>query len=1029
LKKAHFATACLHAVASTVILLLASSIVCNAQFSTNGYDQARIKWYSVDFPSYTIIYPENCDSLAFSYGKELERYRVAEGISSGLVPGIYNARRTPVILHTCYGLSNGSVTWAPRRIDLYTLPQAYDPEPMPWIQNLAVHESRHMAQMQFGYRGPLKVLTWLLGDMAQGAYSAIWPNTWLLEGDAVTAETALTKAGRGRSADFLEYYKTAFDEGDTRDWYRWRYGSFRHYTPDHYALGYMTVAGARYVYRDTLFTKRYFDRLATNPFRFWNTQKTLREASGQGFSDSFRTIRETFHSIWEEDVRKRGEETSYDFMEDTDSWYSEPYGIVETEGKIYAVISGLRESPVLSIYDSTSRRFKEIRPFAEGTSRLRASNRRLWWSEGIPDLRWSLKMTSRIRCYDTVTGKITTLTKSGRMFNPYPSEDGKKVAAISLPYEGGSEAVVISTLDGKVLARRTMPDSLQAAEICLMGDEAVILGISNGGSALYRLKSDLSGELIPVTEPLPISIRNLQYSDGAVYFTCDRNGNNELYCTRPGSVEIRQVTSLRHGGDEFFMGKDRVYFTVLKADDRLLCSASCISPWEVDFSSIHRYKVAETLSSQEKAAALNVGIKWPEHTDTETIRSTPERYRKIPHIFRFHSWAPVYFDYDNISSLGGDTDLDKIATAGATALFQNSLGTAWGSVGYSFHSDPYYYLTGRKSRHSGHFRFNYSGLYPVFSLSADIGERNAIQYARTHIQTRSSTERIEGYLLDSPLVKIDANVYIPFNFSSSGWQRGMIPMVSYSFTNDRFDKSIYARIYEAPEYKKAKEYIVSEGSTVFMQRLQTSLRGYILRPTASSSVYPRFGIGAEAGYSTRLETDEIYSAAAYLYTYGYLPGITRNQGLKITARGQHQFEAWRGESAISVTPRGFGGSLASSFIRNFAHNQLLFTADYGIPIYVGDISCFSPFFYIRNFEIIPHFDYTMFSLDRKLTSGGLYSAGATLTAVMANLLWIPYDTRIGVRFGCNGGKTYETLSKAGGHPDRFYVEAVFSIDL
>lgn len=73
--------------------------------------------------------------------------------------------------------------------------------------------------MQFGYKGWLKPLTWILGDMAVGAYSALWPSTWLLEGDAVTAETALTRYGRGRSADFLNYYMMAFDEGDMRDWY------------------------------------------------------------------------------------------------------------------------------------------------------------------------------------------------------------------------------------------------------------------------------------------------------------------------------------------------------------------------------------------------------------------------------------------------------------------------------------------------------------------------------------------------------------------------------------------------------------------------------------------------------------------------------------------------------------------------------------------------------------------------------------------------------------------------------------------
>ena len=71
---------------------------------------------------------------------------------------------------------------------------------------------------------------------------------YFIEGDAVVAETALTPSGRGRTADFLNYYRIAFDNGDFRGWSQWLYGSQRNYYPNHYAMGYMTLANIRTAY-------------------------------------------------------------------------------------------------------------------------------------------------------------------------------------------------------------------------------------------------------------------------------------------------------------------------------------------------------------------------------------------------------------------------------------------------------------------------------------------------------------------------------------------------------------------------------------------------------------------------------------------------------------------------------------------------------------------------------------------------------------------------------------------------------------
>ena len=1022
-------------------LLLLAGHEASAQFHTNGDDPGRIRWSKMDSPHYRFIYPSGMDSLAVEYGTQMERFRMAESISSGLVPGEGYRRRTPVIIHAYHGIANGSITWAPKRADLYTLPDAYDPEPMPWIKSLAVHESRHLAQMQFGYKGWLHPLTYIIGDMAGGAYSALWPSTWFLEGDAVTAETALTRYGRGRSADFLDYYMMAFDNGDWRNWYRWRYGSYGDYAPNHYALGYMTIAGTRYCFDDPSFTERYLARPAHNPFSFFNTQRTVREASGKSFRESFDTLMTTFHSIWKQEQEARRPFTESRIVQDKGRWFTTMSGNVTYGGRVYGISSGIAESESLVCYDPHTGRTSRLRPFGSTTSGLKAGAGKLWWSESIPDSRWSLRMSSRIRSYDIRTGRVRNLTTRGRLFNPDISPDGSMLAAVEYPAEGGSAIVIVNAEDGSIIRRRQMPDSLQAVEVCLMDDRLAFSTVSEAGSGIHFISIDLDGEIGCLSEPLPVSISELGHSGSRLYFTSDRDGTQEMYSIEPGTGVFRQHTSLRYGGKEFSFSGDTLYFSSLVPSGRLLNEAlsGALTDKRVDFRDIHHYKVADCLSEQEKALAASKGISWADSdTSFRTAMSRPLRYRKALNILRFHSWAPLYFNYDKVRSLSGDLNYET-ASAGATALFQNSLGTAWGSIGYSFHNDPYSYLYNdgsHKYRHSGHILFTYSGLYPVFEISADFNDNAAVQYYRQEVTFNGTVQnQVLGLLRDTPSLNGNFKVYIPFNFSSGGWSRGLIPQVSYNICNDLFDKTLTRISYDGNfSGKKGPAHFtgLEEGKNVFMQTLNASVRGYIMRPVASSGTYPRLGAGMEAGYSTRVLLDDLYSSSAYIYMYGYLPGVTLTQGLRLSARYQHQFEASvKRENAISVAPRGFDSYGAESFIRNHSSDHLKITADYAIPIRTGDISFLSPVAYIKNLELTPHLDYTMFTSGRgsSIANGGLLSAGASIVAKLANLLWIPYDCSIGISAGYNGGPSYSHIKNAGYRMEHHYVQFVFNLSL
>lgn len=1027
-----------------------------AQFSEAGNDPAKVRWSRMDTPDFRLIYPRGSDSLARVYGISLENARSLVARSSGFYIGESYRSKMPVVLHNYYVIPNASVAWAPKRMDIFTVLDPYSPTPMPWATHLAIHEGRHAAQMQFGASGDLKILHWLTGEMFAGAMAGIFPGPALLEGDAVVAETALTRTGRGRQAGFLEYMMPAFDCGDWRDWYRWIYGSDKLYTPDHYRAGYMMVAGARVFFNDPMFMQRYLTS-AADRFRVGNLQKTLKEASGMKLKEAYRTIQEGFHGIWTEEAAARGPFMPAVQVSGKPRMHSEYAGGVAIDGSgIFSQKKGMAAAGSLVKIDLDGNE-KRIRSFASYTSDLMpdADGGRIYWSESVGGLRWTLGGSSRIRYVETSRpSKVRDLTRSGRYFNPAPSPDGKSVAVTEYPAGGGSRICLLSPEDGSVTKVYDAPDSLQFTEAVWVGERLFAAGLSNEGIGIYEVKEeDGKTVLQTLTAPLPVTVGHLRTDsrgDGpAITFLCDRTGVTELYSLNTESKVVRQMTATRYGIDDpFFNSKgDTLYYSSLAQSDNpsayrqgkmlYATAASDLPVREVDFEDIHRYPVAEALTDQENSLALFDPAATKEN---ENLFTEPKRYSKIrfPHI---HSWAPAYFNYDNVSSLSGD-EYYETASFGATAMFQNLFSTGSGMIGYNAHTDPY---NSGETRHSGHFQYTFTGLFPAFELSADFNDRSSMKIQRSQQQQKGSDYRVRnvGTLTDNPYFSGTAKVYIPLNFSSGGLRRGLIPQVKYRFTNDTFnDRILLYRVVKRTDGKdvgKTYNYIGKDNEH-FLQTLDFSVRGYILRSTAEAQVWPSLGIGAEAGVHTRPGLSEIFSNTAYIYTYGYLPGFTARQGLKLTASAE--FSLGNGsmlstpEGSLSPVPRGFAGTNLKSILNTCSGQRFKLTADYAIPLVDVDWTFLSPVAYIKNFVLTPFADWSCQSFDWNdvlhYNPGGvkrenLFSVGADLTVNLGNFFWLPYDAEIGIRYARNFWGNIDLFNISGLNAN--YIGCIFTVDL
>ena len=424
-------------------LFAAITVCAHAQFATLGSERASIKWCHIDTQNYRIIYPEGMDSLAVRYATLLQQYRLDVGRSAGYLPNQFFVTPFPVVMHPFTGESNGAVVGAPRRMELYTFPDPYYMiSPMPWEMNLAVHENRHVAQTQIAYDGFWEWLYWPFGEIAGTLAESVYSNPAMLEGDAVVAETALTEAGRGRTADFLAYYRMAFDQKDYRNWYKWRYGSLTHYTPDHYALGYLTIAGIRTRYDAPMFTRDYLHRL-TNPFKGINAfTATARKYTHQPLRYTWGDLVNYYKDEWAREDSLRGPFQDLDVLTPAKRGFTSYRGAVAVNNnhRILALRVGLDRDPQL--VEISSRGVKNLRPFS-ADSRLAYSEKTMsiYWSEVVPNPRWEMEQDSRIRCMNLISKRITDFTTKGRYANPSVSPDGTRLAAVEYPVRGGCRAV------------------------------------------------------------------------------------------------------------------------------------------------------------------------------------------------------------------------------------------------------------------------------------------------------------------------------------------------------------------------------------------------------------------------------------------------------------------------------------------------------------------------------------------------------------------------------------------------------------
>ncbi|MBS1504296.1 MAG: hypothetical protein JST32_19670, partial [Bacteroidetes bacterium] len=263
---------------SLFILLLVTTAYTNAQ--QFGGNPPSIKWNQINTPPAKVIFPRGLDSVA------QEVANIVMQMNGVVKPTIGNKQKQiSIVLQNQTTISNAYVGLAPFRSEFYLTPDPNNFElgSLPWPEQLAIHEFRHVQQYNNFNVGLSRVLHILFGEGGQALGNDLAIPNWFFEGDAVFNETLVSKQGRGRLPFFLDGYRALWAADKNYSWMKLRNGSYRDYTPDWYPTGYMLVSYGRENFGNQFWRNVTHDAAAFDGV-FYPLQRAVKKYSGESFT-------------------------------------------------------------------------------------------------------------------------------------------------------------------------------------------------------------------------------------------------------------------------------------------------------------------------------------------------------------------------------------------------------------------------------------------------------------------------------------------------------------------------------------------------------------------------------------------------------------------------------------------------------------------------------------------------------------------------------------------------------------------------
>jgi hypothetical protein len=602
-----------------------------------GGNPPSIKWKQVNSPAARIIFPQQMDSSAERISNIISYLSKTTQNTIGT-----KQRKINLVLQNQTTISNAYVSLGPFRSEFFLTPlqNSFELGSLPWNDQLAIHEFRHVQQYNNFNVGLSHLLRILFGEEGQAlANNAAIPN-WFFEGDAVFNETNVSMQGRGRLPFFYKDYRSLWLADKKYSWMKLRNGSYKDFIPDHYALGYLLVAYGREKYGDDFWKNVTHDAAAFKGL-FYPFQKAIKKYSGKNYIEFKNDAFTYFKNKLEENNQIAPAHKQF-VNQEFPSF---------TEGNtIVYVRSDYKHIPAFIIKNGNSEKRIRVRDVSIDNY-FSYRNGKIVYASYQPDIRWGYSDYSDLRILDVTTGNQRSITKHTKYFSPDISNDGNTIVAVQVSPNGKSK---------------------------FYGDK-IISAVRNTSGQMSMAVINVNGNVEYLT---PFSFNVIGYPtvfNDTIYFSAAHEKEDNLYAL---AIPNQKIFSLRSaiskngiGNYQPSVNANKIVWTTFTANGYSL--------QEADKNAMNWQEI----SPEQFAGKLsNFGIDALDKTNAGLLSSVPHenlpvlKYHKAFGLLHFHSIEPLVDDPEYSLTLVSENILNTLQSQ---LSFTYNRSEQWKRIGFT----------------------------------------------------------------------------------------------------------------------------------------------------------------------------------------------------------------------------------------------------------------------------------------------------------------------------------------------------------
>ena len=623
-----------------------SSTVVNSNAQHFGGNPTTVKWNQVNTPVARIIFPQQLDSSALRIANIISYLNQSTQNTIGT-----KQRKINVVLQNQTTISNAYVGLGPFRSEFFLTPSqnSFELGSLPWADQLAIHEFRHVQQYNNFNVGLSHLFKILFGDEGQAlANNAAIPN-WFFEGDAVFNETNVSKQGRGSMPFFYKDYRSLWLANKNYSWMKLRNGSYKDFIPDHYALGYLLVAYGRQKYGDN-FWKNVTQDAASFKGLFYPFQKAIKKYSGKNYVD-FRN--EALHFFKTRlDVKEETKKITSSHKE----FINEEYPSLIDDNTIVYVKSGYKQIPAFIIKNGNIEKKIRVKDVSID-NHFSYNNGKIVYASYRPDIRWGYRNYSDLQILDISTGQQKSLTSHSKYFSPDINKNGDTVVAVQVFPNERSTLQLIKVADGSILSSIPNTQNLFYTYPKFYGDK-IISAVRNKEGKMSLAMINIADGTVNYLTPFSYNVIGFPtiFND-TVYFSASYLTEDNLYAYSFADKKLFVLQISDEG-----LG----YYYPAVNENKLVWSAFTANGYKLQQADKSKIIWKPVNNEQLNAATSSFGITAINKTNSNLLYSAPNnrlsvsKYQKSFGLLNFHSIEPMINDPEYTLTLVSENILNTL---------------------------------------------------------------------------------------------------------------------------------------------------------------------------------------------------------------------------------------------------------------------------------------------------------------------------------------------------------------------------------